>query len=437
MAEGARSAYRDESRMNADEGTEPKKKHDGFFHIDRRVWAAVCDCQSMNLAVAYLVLATGTGAANNMSKWSAKAIESWTGMRRLQGSAAIKDLTARGFIGYAKGHTTALPRYLLRSWDEVDRAKRQAKGDGFQWTPADVEVAQAIELGGQPGNAKDRQRAEKLYLMGFLDRSKDLVYSIADSRREPTPADELIWLPNALVKGTTKGEPSPVTKLRLSGDTWALRLLVDLYHAHHLQSDGGVLRRFVHSDFERKRLGEQGLYTVWGFKNKNRAGLWEGPLAPHQRRPKVEGNEDSPIWASLAKLERMGLLAFVPHLFSNNDPAIEPLHSFGATWGGGEKEEEAMRCAAIEAGSAMLQPGQVDQAKYDGFHLIAPVPHYLEQVTMVGLLRLRYRPHTLATSRWYEELVSGSPAWVKRYKSLEEAGRYASPAVQEWEAWGT
>lgn len=416
----------------------PKKKHDGFFHIDRRVWAAICDCQNMNLAVAYLVLATGTGAANNKSKWSAKAIESWTGMRRLHGSAAIKELTARGFLGYAQGHTTALPRYLLRSWEEIDKAKRQLKGNGFQWTLLYTEAMQAIELEKQPSTLEENQRAEELYLMGFLDRSKDLLYSIADSggKTTPTPADELIWLPNALVKGTTKGEPSPVRKLRLSGDLWALRLLVDLYHAHHLQSDGGVLRKFVRVTFERRKLGEQGFYTVWGFKSKERQGAWQGPLAPHQHRPKMEESSGSAIWVSLAKLERMGLLAFVPYLFPNDDPAIEPLHSFGTTLAGGEKEEEAIHCAAIDAGSAMLQPGQVAQAQHDGFHLIAPVPHYLEQVMMVSLLRLRYRPHTLATSRWYQELVNGSPAWVNRYRRLEEAGRCASPARREWGEWG-
>jgi hypothetical protein len=63
---------------------------EGFFHIDRRTWAAICDLQKMNLAVAYLVLATGTGAANNVTKWSAKAVETWTGMRRLQARQAVE-----------------------------------------------------------------------------------------------------------------------------------------------------------------------------------------------------------------------------------------------------------------------------------------------------------------------------------------------------------
>jgi hypothetical protein len=70
----------------------------GFFHIDRRTWASICDLQKMNLAVAYLVLATGTGAANNVTKWSAKAVETWTGMRRLKAREAIEELVKLGYV---------------------------------------------------------------------------------------------------------------------------------------------------------------------------------------------------------------------------------------------------------------------------------------------------------------------------------------------------
>jgi hypothetical protein len=149
----------------------------GFFHIDRRTWASICDLQKMNLAVAYLVLATGTGAANNVTKWSAKAIETWTGMRRLKAREAIQELIKLGYVMTDPESTQNKPRYTLPAW------------------------------GGK------------------------------------TPAGDLIWLPNALVKGApTFDGPAPVTQLRMSGDLWTLRLLIDLYHAHHLASDYGALR---------------------------------------------------------------------------------------------------------------------------------------------------------------------------------------------------
>jgi hypothetical protein len=65
------------------------------------------------------------------------------------------------------------------------------------------------------------------------------------------------------------------------------------------------------------------------------------------------------------------------------------------------------------------------------------VPNYLENVKMVGLLRLRYRPHTSATGKWYEGLVNGSPGWIEIYEELQAAGDKARPAIREWEAWGT
>jgi hypothetical protein len=343
----------------------------GFFHIDRRNWASICDLQKMNMAVAYLVLATGTGAANNVTKWSAKAVETWTGMRRLKAREAIEELIKLGYVMRDPESTQNKPRYTL------------------------------------PGC------------------------------EGKTPAGELIWLPNALVKGVpTFDGPAPVTQLRMSGDLWTLRLLIDLYHAHHLASDYGVLRGVIRGSYARKKFGEQGLYSIWGFKRDSRAGAWEGPLLAHRKREHTKG-EDHPLWQSIAKLERMGLLAFIPHLFANSDPDTEPVHTLGATWQGAEPEEELIRNAAIAAGKAMLQPGQVDQAKADDFFILIPAPHYHEDTQVIGLLRLRFRPHTAATARWYAELVSKAPEWAQRYRALEESGGRAAYPSREWEAWGT
>jgi hypothetical protein len=44
--------------------------HNGFFRIDKRLWAAACDL-GINPAVAYLALACGTGGDNRTTAWSA------------------------------------------------------------------------------------------------------------------------------------------------------------------------------------------------------------------------------------------------------------------------------------------------------------------------------------------------------------------------------
>ena len=53
----------------------------GFFQIDRRTWARVCDL-GMNPAAAYLVQASGTGGDNRTTSWSTNAIEKYTGISR-------------------------------------------------------------------------------------------------------------------------------------------------------------------------------------------------------------------------------------------------------------------------------------------------------------------------------------------------------------------
>jgi hypothetical protein len=63
----------------------------GFFAVDRRAWARVCRL-GMNSAVAYLVLARGTGGDNRTTKWSTNAIERYTGISRSRAAKAIADL---------------------------------------------------------------------------------------------------------------------------------------------------------------------------------------------------------------------------------------------------------------------------------------------------------------------------------------------------------
>ena len=53
----------------------------GFFAVDSRVWAWVCQ-QEMNLAVAYLVLARDTGPDNRTTTWSTNAVGTYTSISR-------------------------------------------------------------------------------------------------------------------------------------------------------------------------------------------------------------------------------------------------------------------------------------------------------------------------------------------------------------------
>ena len=62
-----------------------------FFAVDKRSWAEACQL-GMQAAVAYLVLASGTGRDNLRTSWSTNAIERYTGVGRKRAKTAIDKL---------------------------------------------------------------------------------------------------------------------------------------------------------------------------------------------------------------------------------------------------------------------------------------------------------------------------------------------------------
>ena len=150
--------------------------------MDRRAWAAVC-ALGLNEAVAYLVLARGTGGDNRTTSWSVNSVENYTGISRSRALCAVKRLVECGII-------------------RIDR---------LGWKPR-YHLFPAHEI---PGCA------------------------------EKTSDPQWIWLPNALVDGAA-GETPPIELLRQSQEVGALRLLVDLYDAHSLAADGGIPRTLIH-----------------------------------------------------------------------------------------------------------------------------------------------------------------------------------------------
>src|ERR1035437_7713225 len=254
-----------------------------FFRVDRRSWAAVCEL-GMSPAVAYLVLAQGTDGNNRLTKWSVTSLKTHAGISWERGKPTIHQLIEVGFFRLAKGHSRARPRYELSTWQEVLLA-RAACADTH-----DQRIYDEIKAENKPRNKLERGAAERLARLGLVGGSayvgyRDLVQSDLD------PSGEYIWLPNTLVTGTDRGEESPVRRLRSAGDIWTLRLLVDLYHAQNLRDDVGISPRILREKYERKLVGEQGIFKLWAFKRSNRELYWTGPFVAHQSRRAVEGED--------------------------------------------------------------------------------------------------------------------------------------------------
>src|SRR4051812_6750753 len=87
-----------------------------FFAVDRRAWT-VASKLDINAMSSYIVLARGTGADQRTTAWSVNAIESYTGISRPRGKAAIEALAQAALIHVIQKGTK--PRYKIAPAHEV------------------------------------------------------------------------------------------------------------------------------------------------------------------------------------------------------------------------------------------------------------------------------------------------------------------------------
>jgi hypothetical protein len=100
----------------------------------------------------------------------------------------------------------------------------------------------------------------------------------------------------------------------------------------------------------------------------------------------------------------------------------------------GESFERAVGKAALDAAAAMVTEGQANFAEERGVELIAPVATHVANVQAIGIHRLRYRPHTEPTLKWFREKAMQCDAVARRYaemrgKSKTEPAHAADGAV--------
>lgn len=400
-----------------------------FFAIDSRIWAKVA-VNGIGPESAYLVVACGTGRDNRSSSWSTSALMKHGGMGWERAKNAIDLLTQKGFIRHAQSSTPDRPRYELATYREVLESEL-ARNPPAVPDYREQRVLAELEAGRQPTNKAARNRAENLCKHGLLVRDAQGRYGLPKPDTGES-GDTLLWIPNTIATGTSEGEESPVKRLRSAGCAWSLRLLVDLYAAQNLRDDGGISPFVLWQDFDRIKVGEQGAYTVWGFKEKTAMHRWAGPFLAQKTRPKLEKG-DSSAWPSLNLLIRMGLLSFVPHIFENDTPDAEPIHVYGIGGTAEEPLEQQIGSAANEAGIAMCLPSKLAEAEENGFNHFCPVLSTNPTARMIGVARLTYRPHTRRTGAWSADLHQTGPIWIREYQMLtQKANEIAARMIQKY-----
>jgi hypothetical protein len=409
----------DKAQGTDSEGNEDRGK---FFIIDSRIWARATAC-GMNEAAAYLVLASGTGKDNKTTEWSTQSVMTYAGMGWNRAKDAMDGLIAAGIIRCATGYTASKPLYEMASFQELIEYET-AKNPPRLLDALERALLSRLREGIQPASRAERNRAERLLQNRQLLKDAKGVYLTPELIKND-PGENLIWLPNSIVNGTSSGEESPVRRLRSAGCVRTLRLFVNLYSAHNLRDDGGISPRLIRTNFDRQMIGQQGAYIVWGFKTSEKGWgtLWEkGPFAGFE--PAKPG-EKAPVWVSVELLQSMGLLSFVPHIFENDTKTAEPIHSYGIA-GVGEALEQEIGNAANLAARAMALPSKLTEAAEGGFEYFCPVLKTIPAVQMIGVGRLTYRPNTRRTKAWFAELHNTAPEWIQTYADLLSRADIAS-----------
>lgn len=210
-------------------------------------------------------------------------------------------------------------------------------------------------------------------------------------------AGEAIILPNTLVEGAGNEAP-PLRRARETQDVLVLRLLVDLYRASNLPEFGGVDPGVLWHQFETKRIGERGSFTAWRFTSKYDSVTWNAITSPHRLAESEippDGNAGSAFFPRLELLKRDGLLDLIPTVYEG--PTGEPLFPL---CGMSEIEIEGDLAHSAACAGHVVAP-EWEQDEEDD--VIVPLPSRFMQPIMRGHYRLRYRPQTAGTTRWFRE----------------------------------
>lgn len=393
-----------------------------FFAVDRRAWARACGL-GINPAVAYLVLARGSGRDNRTSTWSVQAVEKYTSISRGRAQEALRVLERHGLIQVLREGTR--PKYLLAPAHEVPRCEGHPPStlDRLEQRFVDLVVRTQAPCPNKASEGWD-YRNPRTIAKGLVDRGwlRDLGsgrYSLAYDHAAACQPD-WIWLPNTIVTGAA-GEVPPVELVRQIQDAMALRLFVDFYHAQNLREDGGINRRLTRQQYERYEVGRQGPFTVWGFRHKVGLVAWDGPTACHRREKltaeEVEAGKNSGVdfFRRQDQLTGLGLIEWVPHLVESERTEAEIIHPVGS--GGTDELQDVLGSLAHQAASCMLTHAQRTWAAEIGLRLV-PVPHHVANIQIAGIAQLRYRPRTRLTATWWAELHAQGERHAQRYRSL-------------------
>lgn len=338
-----------------------------FFQLDRTCFHEACKI-GLNAAVAYIFLACGTDEQGRTSSWSTQSIEKYTGIGRGQAKRAIQQLVEAHLVEQLFAGRGITSRYRFRDAFDVPSVTSGKK-------PAQLAALEA-------------ELAEPAW----------------------------IWLPNSLVTGS-KNEIPPIERLRRAQDVLVLKSFIELYHQHELADRGGISWRVIRQTFKRKQFTERGMWTIWEFTPDTMqvpGTTPEFPVWTWIKEVETGAARNDKFWRLWETITRTGLIECVPHLVEADTDEAAIIYPCPTATGTDAEQQvgQAARDAANELMGESLGFGAIGRGAEDGCDFL-PVDRAYQQVQMVGVYRLIYRPRTGMTLAWharqheYEKMAEG------------------------------
>ncbi len=230
-------------------------------------------------------------------------------------------------------------------------------------------------------------------------------YELLRSTGFQTKRDE-IWLPNELVTGAA-GEVTAIERVRQTADVMRLKLLVDLYYQQNLVDDCGIARACVYKSYDRKRIAESGVFTIWGFSCTATYYCYRNneAVSPHYCR------DNELFFDRFGTLCDLGLIVVTPYLCESDAPDAEIIHPLGNVF-----DCEDLSLVVEEAVMRML-PEQYEH-ETDFHEFLVPVPRHVGNVAVVGIAQTLFRPRTSLTAAGKAHHVDRISAYREAYENM-------------------
>ena len=232
-----------------------------------------------------------------------------------------------------------------------------------------------------------------------------------------------VFLPSTLIDGATIETP-PLDRVRRLQNVALIDLLVRLYHLHDLPTDGGVDWRNLRQVYDRSLITSRGRWNIFTFVHKTSTAPWSSPLRKAISGQTNESNDA--FWEAIQALQGCGLIEFVQHLVEADTDDAEIIVPMPQDCG--TDDERAVHAAMRSAALAVIGEGNGFYYEADSAEYLAVIPDSFPEVAMIGVPRLRYRPHSPKTSQWMAGMEHVRE-YVESLALLESAANEGLPLV--------